>query len=421
MAMSEPSQTDEPRGLSGWKKTLAEVGSKIEHSIDDLKYAIKRRGGYSEPINVQCYRGYGTTKQAVVAGRVLEDEGLVAPQPDDSVWENIKRTWKMIETDEVPRARVRLSLAGQSAEVTCDDEGYYDHTFAFDRLPGGVLPLEAELLEPLGQKDGRPQNTRFSGEVFVPRAEAKVIVVSDVDDTVMHTGATSLLKATINTMLHNAHSRVAFAGVAAFYQALHHGPSQGGRITAASAASAASAAREAEGVNPFFYLTSSMWNIYDVMRVFFEVNGIPQGPILMRDLGLSPTKLIKGTHEEHKLARVRELMALYPQHRFVLIGDTGQHDAEIYRDAVAELAEKSEAERVAAVYLRDVSDDARDTAVGAIVEQIRGFGVGCVTAETSRDHAQHAAAAGLIDPGLLDAVDAEAKSDERRGVETGER
>ncbi len=210
-------QDDEPRGLSGWRKVLAEVGSTVEHSIDDLKYAIKRKSGYTEPINVQCYRGYGTATRAFVSGRVLEDEGLAAPSPEDSVWENIVRTWKMIETDEVPRARVRLTLAGQAAEVTCDDEGFYEHTFAFDRLPGGAQRLEAELLEPLGTTDdGRPQKTTFAGEVFIPRAEAKVIVVSDVDDTVMHTGATSLLKAVINTMLHNAHGRVAFPGVAAF-------------------------------------------------------------------------------------------------------------------------------------------------------------------------------------------------------------
>ncbi len=161
-----------------------------------------------------------------------------------------------------------------------------------------------------------------------------------------------------------------------------------------------------------------MWNVYDVMRVFFEVNGIPPGPILMRDLGLSPTKLIKGTHAEHKVARVRELMALYPQHRFVLIGDTGQHDAEIYRDVVVELAGTSEAERVAAVYLRDVSHAARDAEVKEIVEQIRQTGVGCVAAETSRDHAQHAAAAGLIDGALLSGIDAEAESDKAAGVKT---
>ena len=392
--------------LSGWQKWLATIGSAIERPVDDLKYAMKRMSGYDEPINVQLYRGYGTTRRVHVAGRVLEEEGQTVPSPGDSVWRNFVRMWKTFESDEVPGAVVRLSFAGQFAEVTADEEGYIEHVFEAREaapFPAGVGEIVADLRDPIGERDGRPQKTRFRGEAYLPRPDAQFIVVSDVDDTVLHTDATSLLRAAVNTLFNNAYGRVAFPGVAAFYRALSRGtlPSNKG----------------AEAINPFFYLTSSMWNVYDVMRLFFEVNEVPSGPILMRDLGLSPTKLLKGTHEEHKLKRAEELMAMYPGQRFVLIGDTGQHDAEIYHKIVMQLGDAAP-QRVAAVYLRDVSGDPRDAEVESIVEQIRATGVPCVAAETSADHAQHAAEAGLIHPAALDEIDAEAKDDvaaEREG------
>lgn len=384
--------------LSGWRRLLAEAGSRVEHTLDDLKYALKRRSGYTEPINVQLYRGYGTAKRARVAGRVLEAEQITAPSPDDSSWANFVRMFKTFESDEVPGARVRIELAGHSIEVTTDSEGFFEHAFEGGPFVTGQLGVTCELLEPVGQSKGQPQGTTFRGEVFIPRPEAQFVVISDVDDTVMHTDATSLLRSAIHTLLTNSYGRVPFPGVAAFYRALHRGTLD--------------ERRAAEGLNPFFYLTSSMWNVYDVMRLFFEVNRVPAGPILMRDLGLTSTQLLKGTHEEHKVARVRELMELYPEKRFLLIGDTGQRDAEIYLAIVEELAASGDAERVVAVYLRDVSSGARDKAVRAIVEQIRAHNVACLAAESSAHHARHAAQAGLIDPDSLGEIEGESEQDQ---------
>jgi phosphatidate phosphatase APP1 len=104
-------------------------------------------------------------------------------------------------------------------------------------------------------------------------------------------------------------------------------------------------------------------------------------------------------------------MALYPEHRFVLIGDTGQHDAEIYRDVAKELHEQGQADRLAAVYLRDVSQPDRDAGVQKILDEIETYGVPAVSDHSSAAHAQHAAEAGLIDPAALDEIESEAARD----------
>ena len=389
--------------LTGWRKLVAGVGSGVEHTVDDLKHAVKRHFGYAEPIHVQLYRGWGTPTRVTVLGRVLEREGPGAPEPDESTWDNVARIYKAFESDEIPGARVRVEFAGQARELEADREGYLEATFEAGAGEGafgeGVLPVRAELLGPLS--DDADQKRHFEGEVFVPAAADELIVISDVDDTVMHTEATSLLKAAFNTLRRNAYRRTAFPGVSAFYRALRDGSEA--------------------GTASFFYLTSSAWNVYDVMRLFFEVSDVPTGPILMRDLGLSPDKLVKGTHSRHKLRRVREILATYPDKRFVLIGDTGQHDAEIYRDVIEGLAEDGDAGRVAAVYLRDVSPDRRDAQVQEIIDHLGELGVPAVADETSHAHAEHAATLGLVDPSRLGEIkgqadeDADAKAEESGG------
>ncbi len=367
---------------------LRRLGVGVEHTVDDLKYALKERFGWRDPVTVQAYRSHGTRERVHLFARVLEEGSARALDPSASAWDNLVQMYHVLESDEVPQAELRVSVGGEAVEVTADREGYASATIDGTFEPG-CHEVTWEVRAPL--VDGQAR-TRFFGEVYIPRPEARFVVVSDVDDTVMHTEATSLLRIAVNTLLHNAQDRVAFPGVAAFYRAL---------------AAGADPTVPHEMQNPFFYLTSSMWNVYDLIRLFFEVNRVPPGPILMRDLGLSRRHWLMSSHEDHKLSRLRELVAMYPTLPFVLIGDTGQRDAEIY----ARICREHPAQ-IRAVYLRDVSPAARDAEVAALIEEMGALGVPALAAETSRAHAEHAAELGLIDPARLGEIAAEATRDE---------
>ena len=377
---------------------LHALALRLERAVDALRLRRKRRAGYAQPIAVQPHRGYGSIHRVHLHARVVEHRSLRAPTPHDRPWVNLVRSVKTLETDEVPRARVRVRFAGRERELVADDEGFLVTTFdaTGPGTPGhafapGRPEVVYELLEPHGKGQ---QVTRFQGEVFIPSPAARWVIVSDVDDTVMHTQATSLVRMAVNTLFTNAYGRVAFPGVGAFYRALGAGPE--GR----------------DGRNPVFYLTSSPWGVYDLIATFCDVNGLPPGPLIMRDLGLSRDHWFKSSHAAHKLRHVRELLALYPDQRFILIGDTGQHDAEIYLQACREAPG-----RVLAVYLRDVSRAAqRDSAVAAIAEEIRGLGVACVAAEDTVAHAEHAASQGWITEADLSAVRGGTRKDKREGA-----
>ena len=152
--------------------------------------------------------------------------------------------------------------------------------------------------------------------------------------------------------------------------------------------------RGADGLanNPIFYVSSSPWNIYDLLEDFLDVHGVPEGPLFLKDW--SPTVL--GKHKGHKLGIISTLLDTYPDLPFVLIGDSGEEDPEIYSQVVRERPG-----RVRAVYIRDVTSAERDAEVRAIAEEVRGLGVEMVPVPDTAAAAEHAASAGLISPGAV--------------------
>lgn len=221
--------------------------------------------------------------------------------------------------------------------------------------------------------------------VRVPGSSARFGVVSDLDDTVIRTGATSLLTVARLTLLENAFTRLPFEGVAAFYRALERG----------------TADREH---NPFFYVSSSPWNLYDLLTDFLAFRGVPAGPLFLRDLGLGPSGFVGfGGHHHHKLGRIEEVFELHENLPFVLVGDSGQRDPEIYREVVVR-----HPDRIRAVYIRDVTGEVRGREVAAIVREVISRGVDMAVIPDSVTAAEHAAALGLVDGYAVEEVQEEA-------------
>lgn len=353
--------------MSGWSGVALRVGRVIEERFDRLRLRVRRRYGWVSPPEVVTYRGHGTRETLFMKGRVLEAKGLTRSSAADTTRTNLRNMARRFMSAEVPFARLRAAYAGQEVSLVSDDEGFFEVRFDLPEPPDtGTAwhPVEVELLGAVGP------GVRATGSVLVPEG-ARFGVISDLDDTVIQSGVTSLLKMLRTALLHNAHTRLPFEGVTHFYRAL-----QG-------------------EANPIFYVSSSPWNLYDLLEDFLDVHGVPAGPLFLKDW--SPTAL-KG-HEQHKLGVIRTLLATYPNLPFVLVGDSGERDPEIYRTVVRE-----HPGRIAAVYIRDVTTTERDIIVHAIARQVRSFGVEMLLTKNTAEAAEHAARSGLISPDALPEV-----------------
>ena len=363
---------------------LLRAGGVLHQRLGALLLAARRAGGRLGPLAVVAYRGYGTAAAVGLKGRVLERSGLTPATDHDSVWRNLGNSLRRFTAAPIADAEVVARLTGATATATTDPEGY----FRLDLIPPAPLPatgwhdVEVELCGPAARR-APPARAR----VLVPPASAEVVVISDLDDTVLRSGVTNLLLAARLAFLHNARTRSPFQGVSTFYAALHAG-------------------RDGQRANPVFYVSSSPWNLYDLLTDFLRLNGILEGPLLLRAWGLDADARPTGGHLEHKLSHIRAILTTYRALDAVLIGDSGQHDPEVYAQVVTDFPG-----RVRAIYIRDVTVTSRDEEVASIAAKVQAAGVPFLAVADTSAAARHARSVGLIAGEAVPAVDRERARD----------
>ena len=359
---------------------IASIVHRAERAFDDVRHRVKR-GRLRDPLMVLPYLTYGTHRRLFLRGRVLEDKGVRPARASDTVWSNIKNAWKRFDSDEVPHAEVRVGIEGQEISLTTDREGFFETWIELEAplAAGGYLrDVDFELVAPHAKYQER---THFAGRVVVPPTDAAYGVISDIDDTVLVTEATSTLSMLRKILFGNARTRLPFKGVGGFYQALHHGADR-------------------RNANPVFYVSSSPWNLYDLLEDFLRLNEIPAGPLMLRDWGISPSEFLPTAHGKHKHQAIEAILTTYPDMPFLLIGDSGQEDPEIYHEVVA-----NHPGQILGIYIRAVTGEAdRRRTIEELAGEVDRQGVPLVLVEDTLQAALHAVEHGWVDPADVERV-----------------
>ena len=315
------------------------------------------------------FSGYGSERGLHFRGRVVEKTGIVRMDRRDSFIQNARKMWTRFFSCPGQGVTVRVGSDSEDRLVKTTEQGFFRVDLRLERPIHGdsFNRVQLEVVEP---KTRDP--VRATGPVFVPPRSARMGVISDVDDTIFYAHVTDPIKMLSLLLFSNAATRTPFPGVRPFYRALHAG----------------STGREG---NPFFYISSSSWQMYDVLQDFMGLHDMPPGPIFLRELPL--TGAMKDPwHHGHKLRRVREILDYFPRIPFVLIGDSGQRDAEIYS-----LIVRSFPGRVAAIYIRDVLPTPyRYGRIGEIAERVKSLGSELLLFDHTMAVAEHALRKGWI-------------------------
>lgn len=319
----------------------------------------RRRRPPDGPAAIVPHRGFGRDDEMIVRGRVLVEKRITRVTENEPVWRNVVNTYRRFRSDELPGVRVRASFRDVAGEGLTDEEGHFEI-----RLDSGAADRE-RLWHEVALELPDSGATALS-HVLIPPRHAEFAIISDIDDTIVQTGATSLLRMA-RSVMSNAAARLPFEGVADLYRVLHR------------------------GINPIFYVSSGPWNLYDLLHDFMNINGIPYGPMFLQDWGVDAGKLIVAAHDDHKLEQIQRIVDYYPRMRFVLIGDSGQRDPEIYLRVI-----QTHRDRVVAAFIRDVTPDLRDRAVARILEESNAAGVEMLFVRDSGEALRHAARLGLV-------------------------
>lgn len=365
---------------------LKELVIDADELLDAARGRLRARYGHEQPRHIAAYRGYLARGRVRLHGRVLADAPRAGPKEDDSWWDNLLETYRRFESDEVPGVTLECRFRAASTRVSSDAEGYYRAELPVDEhAPARLWEQAAVTLADGSLLTAQP--------VLHCLPDARLGIISDIDDTVLHSSVTEWKTAAQLAFLHNARTRKPLLGVAALYRALQAGP--GG-----------------QPLHPLFYVSSSPWNLYDLLEDFMELNGIPPGPLLLRDYGFDPGKFGATAGHGHKLERVRELIQELPSLRWVLLGDSGQADAELYAEAAREFGDT-----IAAIYIRDVDpdrDSAFDGGVDDHIARLAPSGVPMLRVADSGQIARHATSLGLLDARAVAGIEREVDRDRHR-------
>lgn len=250
---------------------------------------------------IDPYFGHADPDNLILRGRVLSRRPSKATEAalsdDPSKWTNFKAMMALFRTREIPATKV--SCLGQ--ETLSDEEGYFE--LALPRQ-GNQIGW-ARYVVSFGDEGDEAELMALS-----PSPDAEFGIISDIDDTLIKTDAWSLRRNLWNSLTGNVKSRHVYPDAIALVQELH------------------------KEVNPVFYVSSSPWNLHSFLTEIFDRAGLVRGPKFLRDLGISEKKFITGNQGQHKSNAIDEILAANPDLQFVLLGDTGQHDAHVYHDAI---------------------------------------------------------------------------------------
>ena len=372
--------------MQNWKKKLVNTAIQFDDVVDKQLYRLRQRLSTIDNIQVVPFRTYGTPHHVYVRGRVLEDKKIAAGHEGDNLFTNLLNMYKRFETDEVPGATLQLNLPDEHQQAVTDKEGY----FVFNFQPATPLvTAELYLSIPLQLVDAPAPFTAnvVNVEMMIPPADAEYGIISDIDDTIIRTGATSLLAMGKTVLFSNALTRLPFAGVTAFYKSLQLG-------------------RNGKRNNPFFYVSSSPWNLYDLLVDYMDHQDIPQGPLLLRDFGLQSESFMSGDYLSHKFTAIKQILDTYPQLNFVLVGDSGEQDPGIYQEVV-----KHFPGRIICIYIRDVAAGRKQEIAEQVALELKTSGVEMILTEHTVKAAEHAAASGLIFSAEIPAIVQDKKED----------
>ena len=325
---------------------------------------------------IRVYHGYGNGTRMVVFGHVLRRTARPRNRYTPNYWHNTLDMLRLFMVMPVETTTVRLTWQNQVLETSTEKDGFFRFEWETEvKVEPGWHSVHIATVE--GHQVRANETT---GRVFVP-GTTQFGFISDIDDTVMISHSARVGRRLKEILTRHPQSRRHFPEVCRHYQML------------------AISHTRANTPNPFFYVSSSEWNLFGYLSEFFSFNGFPEGIFLLNQLKQWHQIFRTGkTNHMGKLYRVQSVLEAFPAHRFVLMGDNSQADPTIYQAVV----DKYPAQ-VVAVYIRNVRKK-REVETRIQLSKMATAGVEICLYSHSEEAIAHSRSIGLIDAHAEEAV-----------------
>lgn len=319
---------------------------------------------------LQVYEGYGHTESLIIYGHVYMGKPARERKYTKNIWSNITGLIRLFFVKPVEGAKLVLQWKGSSIETFTEKDGFFKFEWrSVEHLEAGWHTGAITLIGSDGTEI-KQENARL----FVPHI-TQYAFISDIDDTVMVSYSATKFKRLKALLTRHPYNRKIFDTTQELYQNF------------------SKAYTKKEVPNPFFYISSSEWNLYFDLRSFFNYNRLPQGIFLLSQMKRW-FQLIKTGQTKHagKLSRIFRVMEVFPNQQFVLLGDNSQADPDIY----AAIADRVP-DRVFAIYIRNVRPSRQVYAKEKLAGILAAENIHTLVYDHSGEVMEHARKVGLIE------------------------
>lgn len=311
---------------------------------------------------IRLYNGYGNQDTLVVFGHVLSLSPLSRKTYRKNFIVNFFSMLRLFMVKPLPGAIMKLEWDGSTYEAKSEDDGFFRFEWhPVNKIKPGKHTVKVTSLV----------TSEAIGYIYVPD-EYKYAIISDIDDTFLISHSSNLRRRLYVLLTKNAHNRRPFEGVINHYKLL------------------ANAGLKTGFTNPFFYVSSSEWNLYEFLSEFSRKQEMPEGVFLLSQMKKISKVLSTGQGKHSgKYVRIVRIVEAFPQQQLILLGDDSQKDPEIYLSLVEHFPKK-----INCVYLRKAYKKNYST-VKEIVDKIEKAGVPCCYFSHSEEAIIHSKQIGL--------------------------
>lgn len=285
---------------------MKKIANIFERLINKVIATLRSLLKMNRPMSFSNVEFFSNDNEVIILGRVIEKAPFLDFDSKSSLVSHFFNVLRLFLSFKVPDLKVKA--LGEC--VVTNSEGYFKMRAALPEPLQNKKPHLATLETEARNYKGEKVHAQMTLSIPPTSGSLGELIISDVDDTVLKSRATSFWRLTFNTLFMPVHKRQAFPEASEIYQKMKMAKSAGEN-------------------NLFFYISSSTWNIYPLLASFLRTNRFPHGPLILQDMKGDEALNVEFSHG-HKLKKISEIAEFYPNLNMILIGDAGQEDATIY-------------------------------------------------------------------------------------------
>ena len=271
--------------------------------------------------NIVVYHAYGNTHQLIIQGRMEKKKEFKEVTKDDGWFRNLWRRLREVEGDELESKNIIATIGNETFQIKGDDEGYFEFNIRTKKaLESGYKTIDLNI-------ENNPNIHKTTTTII--GSEPLVGIISDFDDTIIVSDVTNKIKLGLNTMFKNYKQRtVVPTMLERFNKILAQNP-KGSPST-------------------LFVLSGSPQQLFIPVKSFLDYYHFPKRVLILKKAhGENKDPLTD--QFAYKTQKIERLIKLYPNMKWVMFGDSGEKDLEVYR-----FIKNKYPHKVQAYYIRNV-------------------------------------------------------------------